>query len=120
MSLNVPDHPPSALRNFLTATVIVGTCVVILMAMAAFGPSGFGFGLVIAILLFGFMARRYRFSLRTFLILTTLFGVWLGLKVSYGRTLQHAISTITNAGGHLAVQDRSPNFLWSIWADNYN
>src|SRR4051812_47708602 len=35
--MNVPDHPPSALRNFLTATATAGTCIVILMAMAAFG-----------------------------------------------------------------------------------
>jgi hypothetical protein len=112
--------PPSALRIFLTATVIAGSCIVILMAMAAFGPSGFGFGVVIATLVFGFMLRRYRFSLLTFLVVTTLFGVWLDLKVSYDRKLQQAISTITNAGGHLSLQGRSPNFPWGIWADSYN
>ena len=117
MTQDVPGHSPSALRTFLTATVIAGTCLVILMAMAAFGPFGFGFGMVIAILLFGFMLRRNRFSLRTFLVLTTLFGIWLGLKFRYDRKLQQTISTVANAGGHLAVQHRSPNFP-GIWLDN--
>jgi hypothetical protein len=88
MTLNVPEEPndpnptASALRGFLAWAVGLGTCLVILMATMAFGPSGFGFAVVIALCVFGLMAKRYRFSLRAFLILTTLFGIWLGLKVS--------------------------------------
>ena len=126
MTQDLPDGPndpsltASNLRGFLAWAVGLGTCLVILMATMAFGPSGFGFAVVVALCVFGFMVKRYRFSLRAFLMLTTLFGVWLGLKVSYDRKLQQAVSTLTNAGGHLVVQDRSPNFPWGIWADNYN
>jgi hypothetical protein len=89
------------------------------MATLAFGPSGFGFAVVIATGIFLLMARRYRFSLRTLLIVTTLLGVWLGLKVGHDLKLQRAITTITSAGGHLKVHDRRPNFPWGFWADRY-
>ncbi|MEX2310666.1 MAG: hypothetical protein WD738_24075 [Pirellulales bacterium] len=75
---------------------------------------------MIAIGLFLLMARRYRFSLRTLLIVTTLFGTWLGLKVGHDMKLQRAITDITNAGGHLKVHDRRPNFPWGLWAERYH
>jgi hypothetical protein len=110
----------SALRGVLAWLAGLGTCLVLVMATFAFGPSGFGFGLVIAVSVFLLMARRYRFGLRTFLIVTTVIGVWLGLKVGHDLKLQRAITAITIAGGHLEVHDRRPNFPWGIWAERYN
>jgi hypothetical protein len=110
----------SAFRGFLTWVAALGTCLVIVMATLAFGPSGFGFGAVIAILLFALMTNRYRFGLRTFFIFTTVLGVWLGLKVGRDLKLQRAITTISNAGGHLKIHDRRPNFPWGLWANRYN
>jgi hypothetical protein len=45
--------PVSTFRGFLAWVVVLGTCLVIGMATLAFGPSGFGFGVVIAVLVFG-------------------------------------------------------------------
>ena len=109
----------SSLQVLLAWFVGIGACLVLVMATLAFGPSGFGFGCVIAFIVFAMMARRYRFSLRTFLIATTVFGVWLGLKVGYDLRLQRAITAVTSAGGTLKFCDRSPSFPWGLWADRY-
>jgi len=90
-----------------------------MMATMAFGLSGFGFGVTVVIFVFALMAKRYRFSLRTFFIVTTILGVWLGLKVGHDFKLQRGITTLANAGGHFKVYDRSPDFPWGIWANRY-
>jgi hypothetical protein len=110
----------STFRGFLAWVVGFGTCVVIAMATAAFGPSGFGFGVVIATIAFGLMVKRYRFSLRTFFVFTTVLGVWLGLKISRDRKIERAIANLTNAGGQLTIQDRAPDFPWGIWSARYD
>jgi len=117
-----PNRPASdaALRGVLAWIAGLGTSLVLVMATLAFGLSGFGFGVVIAIGIFLVMARRYRFSLRTFLIVTTLCGVWLGLKVRHDQKLERALTGITNAGGHLKIHDRRPNFPWGLWIERYN
>jgi len=110
----------SAFLGFLTFIVGLGTCLVLMMATLAFGLSGFGFGVVITVFVFALMAKRYRFGLRTFFIFTTVLGVWLGLKIGRDLRLQRAITTISNAGGHLKVYDRTPDFPWGLWANRYH
>ncbi|HVT30472.1 MAG TPA: hypothetical protein VHE81_20855, partial [Lacipirellulaceae bacterium] len=85
MSGELKGRPVSsfAFHDFLLWTAGIGACLVILMAGLAFGPSGLGFVAVIALISFALMIKRYRFSLRTFLIVTTLFGLWLGFKVGH-------------------------------------
>jgi hypothetical protein len=109
-----------AFRSLLGWVAGLGVCAVIVMATMAYGPSGFGFGVVIAALVLMLMVRRYRFSLRTFFIFTTVLGVWLGIKVGRDVKLQRAITTIVNAGGQLKIHDRAPNFPWGMWADRYD
>jgi hypothetical protein len=43
--------------------------------------------------------RWFRFSLRTFLIAITIFGIWLGFQVSAARTQRAAVTAIRQAGG---------------------
>lgn len=108
-----------SLRTILTAAVIIGVCAVLIMANMAFGLSGFGFGAVIVICAFALIAHRYRFSLRTFLLFTTVLSIWLGLKIGRDIRLQQAIATVTSIGGHLKIHDRSPDFPWGLWANRY-
>jgi hypothetical protein len=93
---------------------------VIAMATIAFGPSGFGFSVVLAIAAFALMRYRYRFSLKTFLIATTLLAMWLGLKVKFDLAHERAMTIIANAGGKFSLHDRTPNFPWGVWSDRYD
>jgi hypothetical protein len=105
---------------FLMWVAAIGACIVIIMATFAFGPSGFGFSVVLVVAAFMLMRYRYRFSLRTFLVATALIAMWLGLKVKFDVAHQHAVTTITSAGGKFSVHDRSSNFPWGIWAERYD
>jgi len=98
----------------------LGACIVVAMAGLAFGPSGFGFAVVIAAAAFLLMKTRYRFGLRTFLIGTTLCGVWLGLKVGHDQKMERATTGLMNAGARLKLHDRRPNFPWGLWAERYS
>jgi hypothetical protein len=108
-----------SLRTILMAAIIIGVCAVLMMANMAFGLSGFGFGALIVICALALSAYRYRFGLRTFLLVTTVLSIWLGLKIGRDSRLQQAIATLTSKGGHLKVHDRSPDFPWGLWANRY-
>ncbi|HEY2881103.1 MAG TPA: hypothetical protein VGJ15_01690, partial [Pirellulales bacterium] len=45
--------------------------------------------------------RWLRFSLRTFFVLLTIFGVWLGIKINAARRQHEAVTAIARAGGHV-------------------
>jgi hypothetical protein len=96
--------------TILIAVICIGICVLLFMATLALGPSGFGFGLVMVAAIFSLMAHRYRFSLRTFLLVVTVLSVWLGLKLDRDLRLRKSLTAMTNADGHLKVLDRTPNF----------
>jgi hypothetical protein len=89
------------------------------MLAMAFGPSAAIFGILSCAIAFAFMARRYRFSLRTLLLVMTVLSVWLGLKLSRDVRLNRALSAIENSGGQLVVHDRQPNFPWGLWKYRY-
>ena len=52
-----PLAPTFGFRDFLLWTAGIGTCLVILMAGLAFGPSGLGFAAVVALFLFALMVK---------------------------------------------------------------
>jgi hypothetical protein len=115
-----PQHPRGSelpLRTVLTAAVIIGVCALLMMANMAFGLPGFGFGVVIVVIAFALIANRYRFGLRTFLLVTSVFSIWLGIKIGRDSMLQQAESAMTNAGGHPRVRDSTPDFPWGLRAN---
>jgi hypothetical protein len=112
----------SGLAPHPVLTMAVGLGVVVVWAMLgmAFGPAAVLFGVIVAAIAWFLIVRRYRFSLRTFLLATTVLGVWLGLKVSHDARMDRALAGITASGGLIKVYDRSQNFPWGLWKYRYH
>jgi len=60
--------------------------------------------------------RWFRYSLRTFFVVLTIFGVWLGVQVKWIRDRHEALKSITDRGGafHEGFSDRMPTAPLSL------
>ena len=105
--------------TFLLYAIGFGVVLLWVMLAMAYGPSAAIFGIVFSAIAFALIVRRYRFSLRTFLLVVTVLSVWLGLKANRDVKMSRALSGIENSGGRLEVCDRQPNFPWGLWKYRY-
>lgn len=110
---------PSTMLSFVAWIAGIAACVLPFLAAMAYGLSGFAFAVVLEASALVMMHRRYRFSLRTFLIVTAIFCVWLGIKTTRDSQQQHVIKVLEDAGGRFTLRDQSPDFPWNVWADRY-
>jgi hypothetical protein len=109
----------SSLHSLLLYVVGFGVILSLVMLAMAFGHSAVIFGVIVFVIAFAFIVHRYRFSLRTFLLVVTVLGVWLGLKLDRDVRMNRALSRIASNGGRLTVHDRRPNFPWGLWKHRY-
>jgi hypothetical protein len=71
--------------------------------------------------------RWFRFSLRTLLILLSIFGIWLGVRVNRARQQEHAVELIQRAGGEVIydfglsgqIDPPGPKWLHNLIGDHY-
>jgi hypothetical protein len=70
-----------SLSTALLVVIVIGVCSALVMANLAYGFSGFGFGILIVICAYALIVHRYRFGLRTFLLVTTILTIWMGFKI---------------------------------------
>ena len=79
------------------------------------------FGVVTMLIVFAGVWRvyNYRFSLRTLLVFFTIFGIYLGLRISYEAKRNQAIAEASSLGGRFTVMDRGIGIPWSFWMDRY-
>lgn len=100
---------------------LVVACLVFLIAMlaVAYGPSAALFGAVFCAAAITLAYKRYRFGLRTFLVLVAVVGVWLGLKTKRDKRIEGALAGIKSSGGRLTVLERQPDFPWGLWRNRY-
>ena len=114
------DQPKaSPLHALLGCGIGLGVVLVLVLLTMAFGPSGTFFGIIFLVVAVVFIARRYRFSLRTFLLVVTILSLWLGLKLSRDARLDRALSHIRSSGGRVKTMDRQPDFPWGLWKYRY-
>lgn len=107
------------MRSLLIFTIGFGCVIVLGMSGEAFGPSAIIFGAIAFAIAFAFIVRRYRFSLRTFMLVVTVLSVWLGIKLNRDAKLNEALSSIKTSGGSLSLHDKRPNFPWGLWKHRY-
>jgi hypothetical protein len=109
----------NASQRLLILLLVAGLLLLVVLSGIAFGPSGAAFGAIACTAAITLMMRRYRFGLRTFLLLVTLLSVWLGLKVRRDAHLNQALAHIQSSGGQLEVIDRRSDFPWGLWKYRY-
>jgi len=118
--LDVALERSPSMHTLLLSVIGFGVLLLLGMLAEAFGPAGLGFGLVVFLVAAIFVARRYRFSLRTLLITVTLLSVWLGLKIERDKAMQQTVTGLKSAGGQLKISDSRSNFPWGLWTHRYS
>lgn len=117
--LDIPTKSGSLTRSLLLYATGIGVVILLVMVGEAFGTSAVIFGAIAFAIALAFIVHRYRFSLRTFLLVVTVLSVWLGIKLNRDVKLSRALSNIETSGGRLTLHEKQSDFPWGLWKHRY-